>query len=64
MILTDKMFLKFGFMQFLCSIFMQRVCIFPVLCIVFLHIRQGKCRKYAIKLYFLCRKIADIDFFV
>ena len=61
MVLTDKMFLKFVFMQFLYSIFMHCACIFPVLCNVFLHIRKGKC---TIKLYFLCRKIADIDFFV
>ena len=58
------MFLKFGFMQVLCSIFMQDACTFSVLCIGFLHKRQGKCRKYAIKLYFLCRKIASVDFFV
>lgn len=64
MILTDKMFLKFGFMQLLCSIFMQRAFCIPCFMHCFLHIRQGKCRKYAIKLYFLCRKIADIDFFV
>lgn len=42
MVLTDKMFLKFGFMQFLCSIFMQRALLYSLFYALFFAYKARK----------------------
>lgn len=42
---------------------MWRVCTLSSSSSLFFRIMKEKCRNFVFKVYFLCRKIADIDFF-
>ena len=42
---------------------MWRVCTLSSSSSSFFRIMKEKCRNFGFKVYFLCRKIADIDFF-